>query len=159
MGDEPFCEVFELRTGLEGDVEIPTLGTRTRRRMYCVYSQTSGQSGSRRARMRGGRVATSQGDGACPAAGTMTDANLLVDGQRLTAFATHVIDLPETRRGSAKDQFLHSARGRRAHLVANRGAAHSTATDVSGAFTHRSTLRCGHGVMVATPMCGRPAEE
>ncbi|NOX53314.1 MAG: hypothetical protein GXP27_02525 [Planctomycetes bacterium] len=88
-------QVTQLGQGLSGNVEIPTLGTDDGRIIYCVYSNNTrsiwiqsthdaGRTWSRPVRVMG-----------LPSPRYITDANILVDGRRLTVFATHVLDLPD----------------------------------------------------------------
>ncbi len=95
MGNEPFFEMGVLETGLSGDVEIPRLGTWDGKTLYCTYSNTIssiwiqcstdvGKSWSKPVQVMG-----------LSEPRYITDANLLVDRDRITVFATHVLELPE----------------------------------------------------------------
>jgi lysophospholipase L1-like esterase len=85
-------ETVKLGGSLDGDVEIPTLGTSDGNTIYCVYSQNinsiwiqatqdGGKTWSEPVRVMG-----------LPSPRYITDANILVDGKRLTVFATHVLE-------------------------------------------------------------------
>jgi len=89
----PSCELSQLQPGLPGDIEIPTLATGDGRTIYCVYSNNT----------QGIYIQSTDDAGLTwsepvkimePGARYTTDANILVDGNRLTVVATHVIDLP-----------------------------------------------------------------
>jgi acyl-CoA thioesterase-1 len=95
MGTEPFFEMSALQTGLTGYVEIPRLGTWDGQSLYCTYSNTissiwiqcsadAGATWSKPVQVMG-----------LSEPRYITDANLLVDRDRLTVFATHVLELPE----------------------------------------------------------------
>jgi lysophospholipase L1-like esterase len=92
MAGEPFLDMAELQSGLPGSIEIPTLGTWDGKTVYCVYSndiksiwvqstQDSGKTWTEPVQVMG-----------LSAPRYITDANLLVDRDRITVFATHVLE-------------------------------------------------------------------
>lgn len=105
MAQEPFLDIAQLDTGLAGNVEIPTLGTSDGETIYCVYSNNTnsiwiqstsdaGRTWSEPVRVMG-----------LPSPRYITDANILVDGSRITVFATHVLDLPDAKGKFARSVF------------------------------------------------------
>ena len=89
-------EIVSLGTQLGGNVEIPTLGTSDGDTIYCVYSQNvdsiwiqatrdGAKTWSEPVRVMG-----------LPSPRYITDANILVDGKRLTVFATHVLETADS---------------------------------------------------------------
>lgn len=101
----PSCELSQLQPGLPGDIEIPTLATGDGRTIYCVYSNNT----------QGIYIQSTDDAGLTwsepvkimePGARYTTDANILVDGNRLTVVATHVIDLPEQPGHFARSEYL-----------------------------------------------------
>ncbi|HID23810.1 MAG TPA: hypothetical protein EYP14_15630, partial [Planctomycetaceae bacterium] len=83
-----------LGEGLSGNVEIPTLGTGDGRIIYCVYSNNTRSIWIQSTRDAGRSWSRPVQVMELPGPRYITDANILVDGQRLTVFATHVLDLP-----------------------------------------------------------------
>lgn len=85
-------ETVKLGGQLAGDVEIPTLGTSDGNTIYCVYSQNINSIWIQATR-DGGKIWSEpvQVMG-LPSPRYITDANILVDGKRLTVFATHVLE-------------------------------------------------------------------
>jgi len=90
----PLFETGKLGAGLTGDVEIPTLGTSDGKTIYCVYSTNinaiwiqsttdAGRTWSEPVQVMG-----------LPGPNYITDANLLVDGERITVFGCHAISEP-----------------------------------------------------------------
>jgi len=105
---EPFFEERELPTGLQGNVEIPTLGTLDGDTIHCVYSKDI-NSIRIQSTHDGGRTWTESVEVmALPGPRYITDANILVDRHRLTVFATHVQQLPQYEDRFAKTRFLAS---------------------------------------------------
>jgi lysophospholipase L1-like esterase len=105
MAQEPFFEMAPLETDLAGNVEIPTLGTSDGKAIYCVYSNNidsiwiqstsdAGKTWSEPVQVMG-----------LPSPRYITDANVLVDGERITVFATHVLDLPDEEGKFARSVF------------------------------------------------------
>ena len=99
---DPAVPTWKLGPQLEGNVEIPTLGTDDGKTIYCVYSNNidsiwiqatgdGGQSWSDPVKVMG-----------LPSPRYITDANILVDGSRLTVLATHVLNLPDAPGALAK---------------------------------------------------------
>lgn len=87
-------EAYELRTGLPGNVEIPRLGTWDGRTIYCVYSNDT-QSVWIQATEDAGRTWSAPVRVlALEEPWYMTDANVLVDRDRITVFATHCLETP-----------------------------------------------------------------
>ena len=88
----PTPEVTELGTQLEGNVEIPTLGTLDGQTIYCVYSNATRsiwiQSTSDAGRTWSEPVKVM--DLVRPL--YVTDANILVGEDRITVFATHALE-------------------------------------------------------------------
>jgi acyl-CoA thioesterase-1 len=95
MATEPFLELGPLDTGLSGDVEIPRLGTWDGRTVYCAYSQAVSSIWVQRTDDAGKTWARPVQAMGLSEPRYITDANLLVDRDRITLFATHVLDLPE----------------------------------------------------------------
>ena len=82
-------------TGLPGNVEIPALGTDGGRTIYCVYSQSVSSIRIQWTTDAGQRWAPPVQAMGLPTPTYITDANVLVDGQRVTVLATHVLDSPD----------------------------------------------------------------
>ncbi|HID78378.1 MAG TPA: hypothetical protein EYP56_20605 [Planctomycetaceae bacterium] len=90
-------EVTHLGAGLPGNVEIPTLGTDDGRVIYCVYSNNTDSIWIQATRDAGRTWSKPVRVMGLPCPRYITDANILVDGQRLTVFATHVLELANER--------------------------------------------------------------
>jgi lysophospholipase L1-like esterase len=88
-------EVVRLGAGLKGNVEIPTLGTSDGRTIYCVYSSNTRSIWLQATRDAGRTWSKPVKVMGLPGPRYITDANILVDGRRLTVFATHVLELPD----------------------------------------------------------------
>jgi len=101
----PFCELSQLRPGLPGDIEIPTLSTSDGHTIYCVYSNNT-QGIYIQATRDSGLTWSDPVQIMEPGPRYTTDANILVDGDRLIVVATHVIDLPEQPGHLARSEFL-----------------------------------------------------
>lgn len=95
MRAEPFFEMGPLPTGLEDDVEIPRLGTWDGHRLYCAYSCKTAAIWVQRTDDAGRSWSKPVPVMGLSEPRYITDANLLVDRERVTVFATHVLDLPE----------------------------------------------------------------
>jgi len=96
MAQQPWFECAPLPTGLAGNVEIPTLGTDDGRTVYCVYSQNVSSIWIQRTTDAGRSWSAAVQVMGLPAPTYITDANVLVDGQRVTVFATHVLESADT---------------------------------------------------------------
>jgi len=88
-------EVTRLGEGLAGNVEIPTLGTDDGRIIYCVYSNNTNSIWIQSTRDAGRTWSQPVKVMGLPSPRYITDANILVDGNRLTVLATHVLELPD----------------------------------------------------------------
>ena len=101
-------EIEPLGTELGGSVEIPTLGTSDGETIYCVYSRNIDsiwiQATQDGAKTWSKPVCVMQ----LPSPRYITDANILVDGKRLTVFATHVLETADHPGKIAKSVFLRS---------------------------------------------------
>lgn len=95
MGAEPFFEMGPLETGLTGDVEIPRVATWDGLTLYCAYSQAISSIWVQRSGDAGRTWSKPVLAMGLSEPRYITDANLLVDRDRITVFATHVLDLPE----------------------------------------------------------------
>jgi len=106
MADEPFCETAELKSGLPGSIEIPTLGTWDGRLVYCVYSSDISSIWVQWTRDAGRTWAKPVQVMGLPGGRYITDPNVLVDRDRVTVIATHVLDAPDHPGAIASSQFL-----------------------------------------------------
>lgn len=95
MGTEPFFEMRALDTGLTGDVEIPRVATWDGQTLYCAYSHTTSSIWVQRSDDAGRTWSKPVQAMGLSEPRYITDANLLVDRDRVTVFATHVLELPE----------------------------------------------------------------
>jgi len=94
-GDAPMFEAYQLPTGLAGNVEIPTLGTWDGQTVHCVYSNNIESVWVQSTRDAGKTWSGPIRVMALGEARYITDANILVDRDRITVFATEVIDAPD----------------------------------------------------------------
>lgn len=108
MAQEPFFEAGLLETGLAGDVEIPRLGTWDGKTIYCAYSHAVSSIWLQRSEDGGRTWSGPVQVMGLPGPRYITDANLLVDRDRITAFATHVLDLPEFEGKLARSVLLRA---------------------------------------------------
>ncbi len=106
MADDHRPELAELQSGLPGSIEIPTLGSRDGKLVYCVYSNEVSSIWVQWTRDAGRTWAKPVQVMGLPGGRYITDANLLVDGDRLTVFATHVLDAPDHPGAIARSEFL-----------------------------------------------------
>lgn len=90
-------ETGQLGQGIAGDVEIPTLGTSDGRTIYCVYSSNVNTIWIQSTTDAGETWTAPVEVMGLPGPNYITDANILVDGQRITVFATHAMDEPGQR--------------------------------------------------------------
>jgi len=106
MSDAPAVEIHQLTPGIEGTIEIPRLGTWDGSRIYCAYSRNTDSIWMQWTDDVG--VTWSDPVPAIPNPGPryITDANILVDRDRITVFATHVLDLPDSPGTFAKSHIL-----------------------------------------------------
>jgi len=118
MADEPFCETAELKSGLPGSIEIPTLGTWDGRLVYCVYSSDISSIWVQWTRDAGRTWAKPVQVMGLPGGRYITDPNVLVDRDRVTVIATHVLDAPDHPGAIASSQFLAATSEERAQLIA-----------------------------------------
>jgi len=105
MAKEPFLEISRLETGLPGNVEIPTLGTSDGEAIYCVYSNNIKSIWVQSTRDAGRTWSDPVQVMGLPSPRYITDANILVDGERVTVFATHVLEVPEHQGKIARSLF------------------------------------------------------
>jgi lysophospholipase L1-like esterase len=102
MADGPFFEKARLETGLSGNCEIPTLGTAAGDLVYCVYSNNVSSIWVQWTRDAGRTWSAPVKVMGLPEPRYITDPTILVDGRRLTVFATHVLDEPGHERDIAR---------------------------------------------------------
>ncbi len=91
VGAQPLFETGQLGVGLQGDVEIPTLGTDDGNTIYCVYSANINSIWIQSTKDAGNTWSEPVQVMGLPGPSYITDANLLVDGARITVFATHAM--------------------------------------------------------------------
>ena len=106
MADEPSFEIGELKSGLPGSIEIPTLGTWDVKLVYCVYSNDIRSVLVQWTRDAGRTWAKPVQVMGLPGGRYITDANVLVDRDRITVIATHVLDAPDHPGAIAQSEFL-----------------------------------------------------
>jgi lysophospholipase L1-like esterase len=106
MADEPSFEIGELKSGLPGSIEIPTLGTWDGKLVYCVYSNDIRSIWVQWTRDAGRTWARPVQVMGLPGGRYITDANVLVDRDRITVIATHVLDAPDHPGAIAQSEFL-----------------------------------------------------
>jgi lysophospholipase L1-like esterase len=106
MADEPSFEIGELKSGLPGSIEIPTLGTWDGKLVYCVYSNDIRSVWVQWTRDAGRTWAKPVQVMGLPGGRYITDANVLVDRDRITVIATHVLDAPDHPGAIAQSEFL-----------------------------------------------------
>jgi lysophospholipase L1-like esterase len=106
MADEPSFEIGELKSGLPGSIEIPTLGTWDGKLVYCVYSNDIRSIWVQWTRDAGRTWARPVQVMGLPGGRYITDPNILVDRDRITVIATHVLDAPDHPGAIAQSEFL-----------------------------------------------------
>jgi len=106
MADEPFLDIAELKSGLPGSIEIPTLGTWDGRLVYCVYSNDIRSIWVQWTRDAGRTWAKPVEVMGLPGGRYITDPNVLVDRDRITVIATHVLDAPDHPGAIARSESL-----------------------------------------------------